>query len=898
MPRPHLDALFRPASIALIGDDSVGAALAASLASSAKAGFQGRLMVVHPEREEVDGLRAWPTIADLPEVPDLGLICGEPDTVPELVEQLGARGTPVTVVVGTGLRGRGGAGDEHAQAARAAADRYRLRLLGPRSVGVLTPSLSLNASLAPRLPPAGPLAFVAQSGSMLTAVVDWALPRGIGFSHLISLGDMADIGFGSVLDYLATERATRGILLAIESVANARRFMSAARAAARMKPIIVIKSGQFPETARAVASHTGVLAGRDTVYDAALRRAGLLRVRDLTELFDAASVLAAARPPRGDRLLILSNGGGLAVLATDALIARGGRLAELAPATVAALDELLPPGWPRANPVDLGIAATAERYSEVLAVLSGAAGIDGILVLHGPNGLASANAAAAAVIGRAPGPNGPLVLTGWVGGEAVTDARKCFAERHIPTYETPEQAVRAFMDLVHYGQSQRLLTETPPSIPEDYVADTNRVKALIDGLGAAELQRRGGWLTEVESKEVLSAYGIPTVPTRLAESPEAAARLAAEIGTPVALKAQSPALLHKTAVGAVQLDLAGPAAVQRAAEAMRARLAEEQPEAALLGFSVQPMVHRPGAYELILGVADDPQFGPVLLAGHGGTRVEVIADQAIGLPPLNLHLAREMLSRTRIHRLLQGGDVASERRPAATDAVALALVRLSQLVCDSAAIRELDINPLLADAYGVIALDARIRVAPVASEADPGARLAIRPYPKELEETITLGDGRRLLLRPIRPEDEPALKDAITKLTPEEIRLRFFAPIRTLDHIAAARFTQLDYDREMALVLTDPGGRGELYGVVSLSADAYNEVGEYAVLVRHDMAGMGLGILLMRRIIDYARRRGIREIVADVLHENHTMLKLCQVLGFKTARDPDDIEIVKVRLRL
>ena len=900
MPKPHLDALFRPSSIALIsaGDDPVGAVLAASLASSAEAGFKGRLMAVSPERAEIAGLRAYAAVADLPEVPDLGLICAAPNTVPELIEQLGARGAPVAVVVGTGLRGHGGHGGEHAAAARAAADRHRLRLLGPRSVGVLTPGLGLNASLAPRLPAAGPLAFVAQSGSMLTAVVDWALPRGIGFSHLISLGDMADVGFGSVLDYLATDRATRGILLAIESVANTRRFMSAARAAARMKPIIVVKGGRFPEGARAVASHTGVLAGRDAVYDAAFRRAGLLRVGDLTELFDAAGVLAAARPPRGDRLLILSNGGGLAVLATDALTARGGRLAALAPEAVAALDALLPLGWPRANPVDLGIAATAGRYADVLAALAGAAGIDGILALHGPSGLASATDAAAAVIDHAPGPNGPLLLTGWVGGEAVTDARKRFAERHIPTYETPEQAVRAFMDLVHYGQNQRLLTETPPSIPEDYVPDANRVKALIDGLGAAELQRRGGWLTEVESKQVLSAYGIPTVPTRLAESPEAAARLAAEIGAPVALKAQSPALPHKTAVGAVELNLAGPAAVQQAAEMMRARLAAEQPQAPLLGFSVQPMVHRPGAYDLILGVADDPQFGPVMLVGHGGTRAEAIADQAIGLPPLNLHLAREMLSRTRIHRLLQGGDQPSDRPPAATDAVALALVRLSQLVCDTAAIRELDINPLLADAYGVVALDARIRVAPAETEADPGARLAIRPYPKELEETITLGDGRRLLLRPIRPEDELALQDAITKLTPEEIRLRFFAPIRTLDHIAAARFTQLDYDREMALVLTDPGGRGEIYGVVSLSADAYNEAGEYAVLVRHDMAGMGLGVLLMRRIIDYARGRGIGEIVADVLRENRTMLKLCQVLGFTTARDPDDIEIVKVRLRL
>jgi acetyltransferase len=901
MTTSHLQPLFKPKTVALIGasnrSGSIGATLARNLM---KSDFKGRVLAVNPKHREIGARRAYPDIASLPEVPDLGVICTPPAVVPEIVEQLGAKGTRAAVVITAGFgESRAAGGAELQQALKEAAARHRLRLVGPNCLGIMVPGIGLNASFARGSPPAGRLAFVAQSGAILGSVIDWAAPRGIGFSHLVSLGDMADVGFGDVLDYLASDPTTRGILLYIEAIKNARRFMSAARAAARMKPVIVVKAGRHPEGARAVASHTGVLAGTDAVYDAAFRRAGLLRVRGLTELFDAAEVLGQARPPRGDRLLILSNGGGIAVLATDELIDQGGRLAELPAETVAALDQVLPPTWSRANPVDIIGDATGQRYADALQVSVGAPDIDGLLVMYCPTAVSSPDEAAAALIDAAPGPRGPLLLTSWVGEDAVRTARETFAKRRIPTYDTPEQAVRSFMYLVRYRQSQQLLTETPPSIPEDFVPDTARVRTLIDSVLRADDARRRGWLTEVESKQVLSAYGIPTVPTRLAETPAEAAALAAEIGGSVALKVQSPDLLHKSIAGGIALDLAGPAAAQQAAEGLLTHLAAAHPQAQLLGFSVQPMVRRPGAYELIIGVADDPQFGPVLLAGHGGTRVEAIDDKALGLPPLNMRLAREVLSHTRIHRLLQGGP----GQPAVNlDAVALVLVRVSQLVCDVAEIRELDINPLLVDAYGVVALDARIRIAPAsaADAADAGERLAIRPYPKALEETVTLGDGRRLLLRPIRPEDEPALQDAFTKLTPEEVRLRFFAPMRTLDHMAAARFTQLDYDREMALVLTDPGraGRSEIYAVVSLSADPDNQDGEYAILVRHDMAGMGLGILLMRRIIDYARSRGIREIVGDVLRDNRTMLKLCKVLGFTTQRDPDDLEIVKVLLRL
>jgi acetyltransferase len=513
------------------------------------------------------------------------------------------------------------------------------------------------------------------------------------------------------------------------------------------------------------------------------------------------------------------------------------------------------------------------------------------LVLNCPTAVAGSEEAARAVVAAVGAGWGPPVLTSWVGDGTAEKARRVFADSRIPTYDTPEQAVRAFMYLVEYRRSHELLMETPPAAPEDFRPDLGRVRALVDQALAAERL----WLTEPEAKQVLSAFGIPAVTTRTAASPEEAAARAAEIGGSVALKILSPDVTHKTEIGGVALDLAGPQAVLDAACAMLDRVHHARPQAQIQGFSVQPMVRRPGAYELILGVTNDAQFGPVILVGQGGSAVEVIRDKALGLPPLNMRLAAEMLSRTRIYRLLRG--VAG--MPAANlDAIALALVRISQLVIEVPEVAELDVNPLLADQFGVVALDARIRL-----ERPPhggSSRLAIRPYPEELEESVPLGDGRTLLLRPILPEDEPSLQQAFSKLTPEEVRLRFFVPLKTLDHVTAARFTQIDYDREMALVLTEPGiaGRTPIHAVVRLIADPDNEHGEYAIVVNHDMTGMGLGILLMRRILDYARDRGLREVYGDVLRENRTMLKLCQVLGFTQTGVPEEPELVRVTLRL
>jgi len=891
----NLDYLFKPSSVALIGastrQGSIGAVLAHNLFS---AGFDGPIMPVNPKYRAVHGVSTYADIDHLPTTPDLAIIATPPDTVPGIIEQLGERGTRAAVIISAGFAETG---EDHGralqQAALDAARPHTLRIVGPNCLGIILPGSGLNASFSHLAPESGRLAFVTQSGAIVTSIVDWAASHGIGFSHLVSLGDMADVDFGDMLDYLANDHHASAILLYIESVSNARKFMSAARAAARTKPVIVVKAGRHAEGAKAAASHTGALAGADEVYDAAFRRAGMLRVFSLTELFDATATLSMSWRPRGDRLAILTNGGGIGVLATDAVIDEGARLAELEPDTIKELDAVLPATWSHGNPVDIIGDAPGSRYADALRVLCGKPDADAVLVLNCPTAVASSVEAARAVVDVVDKKECRNVLTSWVGDSTAEQARQLFNERRIPTYDTPEQAVRAFMYMVDYRRNQENLMETPPSIPEDFSPDVDKARAVIEK--ALKEKRKREWLMEHEAKEILAAYGIPTSTTKLAATPHEAAAAAAEFGGPVALKISSPDITHKTDVGGVMLDLLGPAAVRDAAEQMQQRIQEAVPDARLTGFTVQPMVHRPGAYELIIGVVEDTQFGPIILFGHGGTAVEVVKDEAVGLPPLNMHLAREIMSRTRIYHQLVGY---SRAEAVDLDAVALTLIRASQLAVDFPAIDELDINPLLADSFGVVALDARIRLK---RDARSGTgRLAIRPYPKELEEDIPLADGRSLWLRPIRPEDEPALQAAFSKLTPREVQLRFFVPMKTLSHMAASRFSQIDYDREMALILTEHGiaGKSEIYGVVRLIADPDNNRAEYAIIVRHDMTGQGLGIYLMRRIIDYARSRGIGEIYGDVLRENDTMLKVCRMFGFTQSNIPDEPNQVRVTLKL
>jgi acetyltransferase len=890
----NLNAIFKPRSVALIGaSERVGSLGAIILRNLLGAGFSGPVYPVNPKYRSLQGQPVYASVDSLPETPDLAVICTPPRTVPKLIEELGIHGTRGAVVITAGFgESKNSEGPALQQAMLDAAKPHLLRIIGPNCLGALVPGIGLNASFAHLHPAAGNLAFVAQSGAILTSIIDWAQPRNIGFSHLVSLGGMCDVDFDDLLDFLANDAKTQAILLYIEAVTQARKFMSAARASARMKPVIVVKAGRHPEGAKAAASHTGALAGSDAVYEAAFRRAGLLRVDSLEALFDAAEILAVAPRVRGRRMAIVTNGGGLGVLATDALMDAGGALATLSEDTIAALDKVLPATWSHGNPVDIIGDAPGSRYAAALLCLFEDRGVDAILALNCPTAVASSEEAAQAVIDAYAGRDKPLLLTSWAGEGTAQTARRLFAGRRIPSYATPDEAVRAFMYVAGFWQNQEALMETPPSLPEDFSPDVARAGSII----SSALREDREWLSDAEAKALLACYGIPIVPSAIAATPAEAARIAAEIGGRVALKIRSPDITHKSDVGGVALGLVGAEAVEIAAQKMLESIQNQRPQARLEGFFIQAMIERPEAYELIAGIATDVLFGPVILFGQGGIAVELLDDRALSLPPLNMRLALDLMARTRIQKLLQGFR---NRPPADLNAIALCLIKVAQIAIDLPAAIELDINPLLADAQGILALDARIKIG---KKVKPGTHhLAILPYPKELEQTLSMADGKQFLLRPILPEDELPLRVGFFQgMTAEEIRLRFFVPMKQLNHMLAARFTQIDYDREMVLVLTEPGiaGKTGIYAVVQLSADPDGERAEFSVMVRHDMGRRGLGSLLMKNIIGYARGRGIREIVGDVLPENTPMLKLARRLGFEEANQAGVLGVVRVRLRL
>ena len=875
----NLDALFRPASVALIGASpkpgSVGRVIADNLLA---AGFAGPIMPVNPKYTSISGIIAYPSVANLPITPDLAVICTPPATVPGLVAQLGRRGVKGAVVITAGFKELGSAaGRSLEQAILDAARPHLLRIVGPNCVGVISTAANLNASFAHLQPLRGGVAFVTQSGAMATTVLDWAAARGIGFSHVVSLGDMTDVDFGDMLDYLATDPGTTAILLYIEAITAPRKFMSAARAAARLKPVIAIKAGRHAAAARAAASHTGALAGVDAVYSAAFRRAGMLRVKDLDEVFDAVETLAMRPDIVGDRLAILTNGGGVGVLATDALLDLGGQLAALTPETIARLDAKLPSTWSHGNPVDIVGDAPAERYVASLDILFAAPEADAVLVLNCPTAIAPSVDAAKAVIQTIRQSKKP-VLTSWLGSEAATVSRHLFSAAGIPTFDTPDKAVRGFMHLVRYRRNQDTLIEAPSSILLDFPADNTTARKVV--ADAAKAGRE--WLDQSEVNRVLSCYGITTPRAMIVATAEQAEAAARKMGTPVALKVFSRDITHKSDVGGVVLNLTA-GDVRTAAETMAKAVAAKAPQAHIEGFVVQEMIRRQGAEELIVGAATDAQFGPFILFGQGGTAVEVIDDKAIALPPLNLNLARDLLSRTRVYRQLKGYR---DRPPINLPELALTVVKVSQLVSDLDEITELDINPLLADAGGIIALDARIRVVALPETASRGQRLAIRPYPKVLEREETIPSLGPALLRPVRPEDENAFVRFFESLSPEDVRLRFFAPLREMPRTQLVRLTQIDYDREMAFVLeTGPGSAtSDILGVVRIAADPDNQRAEFALTVRSDLKGRGLGTLLLGRMLDYARDRGIGEVFGDILAENTLMLALCRQLGFEIAQ--------------
>lgn len=890
----NLKSLFAPKSIALIGasrtPNAVGDVVARNLLA---AGFEGSIYLVNPHGGERHGQRLYENIVALPETPELAILATPPAPIPDLIAELGARGTKAAVVLTAGFAEMGEGGAALQSRMLEAARPHTLRIVGPNGIGILSPSGRVNASFAHRMAALGRTAFVTQSGAMLTTVLDWASARGLGFSHLVSLGGVCDVDFGDMLDYLADDASTDAVLLYIENITSARKFMSAARRCARVKPVIVVKSGRHAEGARAARSHTGALAESDAVADAAFRRAGLLRVLTIDDLFGTLEALSSNQRVTGDRIAILTNGGGAGVLATDHLIDEGGRLAELSPGTIEALNRVLPVNWSKANPVDIIGDAGPDRYRAALETLIGDPNADAILVLNCPVAVADPTASAdvvAAVTRTAHEQGNPTpVFAAWLGEAAVAEARKNLDAAGLPVFDTPEQAVTAMMQLVRRAKAQQMLMEIPSASSS---GEPRTVKAIREPIDLALSEGRE-WLTTVEASGILQAYGIPTVDLRVAKTPEEAHRTAVAMGFPVALKILSTDIVHKSDIGAVALNLKDGPSVARAAATMLLRIAEAKPDAHIDGFVLQPMASRAGAHELILGLSEDPLFGPVILFGQGGTSVEVVNDQAVALPPLNAILARDLIDRTRVARLLKGYR---DRPPSDINAIIKVLLALQDIAIDLPEVKELDINPLWANDQGVVALDARIRVA---KESRPGTqRFAVKPYPAELEHKITDRDGKAYLMRPIKPEDAAAVQQTIAASDPEDVRMRFFSTLQRLPDLLAKRLTQIDYDREMAFAVIDESGeRPDGVGVVRLALDPDRTRGEYAIMVRSDRIGTGLGFRMMQEIIGYARNIGAKKIFGDVLAENTRMLSMCAKLGFEKTGAPEP-GVVEVTLDL
>ncbi|MFU8832896.1 MAG: GNAT family N-acetyltransferase, partial [Wenzhouxiangella sp.] len=828
--------------------------------------------------ETVHDRPAWTRLRDLPGVPDLVIVCTPPATVPGIVREAGSLGARAAVVMTAGFKQ---AGDQLEARVLTAAGEHGLRLLGPNSVGLIIPRLRLNASFAPSGARPGNVAFVTQSGALATAVLEWAAEREIGFSCFLSLGNCLDIDIADVIDFLGSDPHTASILLYMESLKSGRKFMSAARAAARNKPLIIVKAGRVPEGAKAAESHTGALAGSDEVYDAAICRAGALRVFGIEDLFGMAEVLGRSRPMHGHRLAILTNGGGPGILATDALITGGGVLATLSDQSLARLDQVLPANWSHSNPVDIIGDATAERYSDALNILLEDRAIDAVLVVHAPTAMAPSPVIATALAAMSPAK--PLFGC-WLGGASARAASRVFAKAGLPGFNSIEEAVAAILRLRVYRANQMALMETPDELPRSTTTDIGAVSEIL--ARAAEEKRR--WLTESEAKDVLKAYAIPVVETRIARDAKEAVGIALQIGFPVALKVLSPDITHKSDMGGVALDLETPEEVFDAAGAITRRVAGMN-GARLAGFTVQTMARRPGAHELIIGATTDTVFGPVVLFGHGGTGVEVRQDTALDLMPVNMSLARQLVNRTRVSRLLAGYR---HHPPARIDLICEVLVRVSRLMIEIDAIASLDINPLLVDADGVIALDARIelRSAGAAVRTPP----SVAPYPRHLVEMVEF-DGQSLILRPIRPEDEPAHRDFFNSLSGEDVRFRFFGVVKEPEHSQIARFTQIDYDREMAFIAAEPDGEERTLGVVRLATDPARQRGEFAVIVRSGLKGRGLGRLLLEKLIKYCREAGIETMVGQVLQDNHRMLVLARDLGFTIGPPVDGLHEVSLK---
>jgi acetyltransferase len=884
--RRPLSPIFSPQSVAVIGatetPNSVGRTMMENLV---KGGFSGPIYPVNPKRPTVLGIKAYTSISACPTAPDLAVIITPPATVPGIVKDCGAKGVKGAIIITAGFKEIGAPGVELERQVLAAATQAGMRIVGPNCLGVMVPNGKLNATFASTMARPGSVGFISQSGALCTAILDWSLKENVGFSAFVSLGSMLDVSWGDLIQHLGDDPDTKSIVIYMESIGDARAFLSAAREVALTKPIIVIKPGRTAAAAKAAASHTGSLTGSDEVLQAAFQRVGVLRVEAISELFDMAEVLAKQPRPKGPNLTIVTNAGGPGVLATDMLISSGAQLANLSPETMEAFNKILPPTWSHNNPVDIIGDAKPELYAKSLEIAAKDPNTDGMLVILTPQAMTDPTATAECLKSYAHTAGKPVIAS-WMGADMVAKGEDILNAAQIPTFKYPDRAAKSFYYMWRYSENLRQLYETP-AMPDDNNGDIDREKAAAI---IAEVRKTGRTiLTEFESKKLLASYGIPTVETHIALTESDAVKQAARLGFPVVLKLYSETITHKTDVGGVQLNLRTASAVRQAWKAIEAAVTKKVGKEHFLGVTVQPMIKLDG-YEIIIGSSMDPQFGPVLLFGTGGQLVEVFKDRALGLPPLNATLARRMMERTKIFTALKG-----VRGRKATNIAALEqlLVRFSQLVVEQPWISELDINPLLVSAERIFALDARVVLHDPKTPENKLPRPAIRPYPIQYSTPWKLKNKAPVLIRPIKPEDEPLMVKFHETLSEETVYNRYFSALQLSQRVAHERLTRIcfnDYDREIALVAELKVPKGEekkILGVGRLSKQHTPGEAEFSVLISDEWHRQGLGSELLRRLIEIGRDEKLAHLSGAILGDNHAMQHICRKVGFKVEQNGD-----------
>jgi acetyltransferase len=889
----NLDCIFKPKRIALIGvstnPNSVSGKVLTNLVGG---GFRGVVYPINPSEEAVMGIPCFPDLKSLPKVPDLGVICTPAVQVPAFVRNCGETGVKGIIIISAGFKEAGEEGTRLEEQIKIEQAKFAgMRIIGPNCLGIIVPGTNLNASFAPYTPQKGRIAFISQSGALCTSVLDWAIEENIGFSYFVSIGNTIDVDYGHLIDYFGEDENTKSILLYIESIGNARKFMTATRAFARTKPIIVYKAGRFPESAAVAASHTGALAAEDAVYDAAFQRTGLARVYDIGEIFDCAALIGRNKIPLGARLAIVTNAGGPGVMATDVLIAAQGKLAELSPETLDLLNQNLPPMWSRRNPVDVLGDARAKRVAKATKIVLEDKNVDAVLVILTPQAMTNP-AAAAKEIGDLQQTTKKPILASWLGGRHMKDGIRVLNESGIASYKTPEQAVRAFMTLVAYSRNLQTLYETPRDIPVEFSLNRRHIRKEFDTIFKNNLSL----LSEIPSKKLLAAYGIPVSIPRAASDLTTALKISQEIGYPVVFKIHSPDITHKTDIGGVVLNILDENQARSAYQQITSRVTKERPAVQIEGITVQPMVQITDSIELILGIKKDVVFGTIILVGAGGITAELLADRSLGFPPLNERLVRRMLEELKIWPLLTG----YRNRPAVNlDKLIEVIIRLSYLAADYPEISELDINPMLVSPTEVIALDARIVIdrALIGQPSEKYAHLALKPYPEEYVTEARLVDGSKVIFRPIKPEDEPLWMDLLASCSRESIYQRFRYFFQWASHEVATRYCYIDYDREIAIVAElQEKEKRKLLGVGRLIADPEHQTVEYAILITDCWQGKDLGNQLTDHCMEIARKWGLKKIVAQTTADNHRMIAMFQKRGFEIKIDEQTsaVEVEKV----